>query len=77
LTYRHGSSVYEIKAIRHEKESAILELDGVEVGFIPLDYAGGTHHVIVRLPAAGVDRSADVPEAETEPLSTMMVSNRG
>jgi cyclic beta-1,2-glucan synthetase len=36
LTYRHGSSVYEIKVMRHEEETAVLELDGVEVGFIPL-----------------------------------------
>lgn len=50
LTYRHGSAVYEIKVIRHEEESVALELDGAEVGFIPLDHTGGTHRVTVRLP---------------------------
>ncbi len=81
LTWRHGSSVYEIKVMRHEEESTVLELDGVEVGFIPLDpagdEAGGTHQVVVRIPAGGVDRHAEVPEVKAEPLSTMMVSTRG
>ena len=77
LTWRHGSSVYEIKVMRHAEESAVLELDGVAVGFIPLDSAGGTHQVTVRVPAAGADRSAEVHEVKSEPLSTMMVSTRG
>ncbi len=81
LTWRHGSSVYEIKVMRHEMESAVLELDGVEVGFIPLDSAGGeaggTHQVIVRIPAGTVDHGAEVPAVNAEPLSNMMVSTRG
>jgi len=49
LTYRHGSTVYEIKATRHEDGSAALELDGEAVYFIPLDDTGRTHSVTVRL----------------------------
>lgn len=81
LTWRHGSSVYEIKVMRHEEESAVLELDGVEVGFIPLGAArrdaGEIHHVIVRLPMGGVERKAEVREVKAKPLSTVMVSSRG
>jgi cyclic beta-1,2-glucan synthetase len=50
LAYRHGSTVYEIKVNRHEGESVSLELNGAEVGFIPLEHTGGTHRVTVRLP---------------------------
>jgi cyclic beta-1,2-glucan synthetase len=85
LTWRYGSSVYEIKVMRHEEESTILELDGVEVGFIPVDpargEAGRTHHVTVRLPTVALDRNAEVPEGKaerlSEPLPTMVESIRG
>jgi cyclic beta-1,2-glucan synthetase len=50
LTYRHGSTVYEIKVIRRHDDSAALELDGAAVGFIQLDDSGPTHRVTVRLP---------------------------
>jgi cyclic beta-1,2-glucan synthetase len=50
LTYRHGSTVYEIKVIRHEDESTTLELDGEAAGFIPVEDTGRTHRVIVRVP---------------------------
>ncbi len=64
LTYRHGTTVYEIKVIRHEDESAALELDGAAVGFIPLDNTGGIHRVTVRLlqPAPSQGISPQTPE---------------
>jgi len=49
LTYRHGSTVYEIKVIRHDGAVA-LELDGETVYFIPVEDTGRTHRVTVRLP---------------------------
>jgi cyclic beta-1,2-glucan synthetase len=77
LTYRHGSSVYEIKVMRHEEETAVLELDGVEVGFIPLKSAEATHQVILRLPVDGGGRGTQVVDVKAEPFSTMTVSTRG
>jgi len=65
LNYRHGSTVYEIRVMRHEDELATLELDGVAVGFIPLDETGRTYRVVVRLPQAapvlaGTPQTAEV-----------------
>ena len=64
LTYRHGTTVYEIKVIRHEDESAALELDGAAVGFIPLDNTGRIHRVTVRLPQPALSQgtSPQTPE---------------
>jgi cyclic beta-1,2-glucan synthetase len=78
LTWRHGASVYEIKVMRHGEQSTVLELDGVEVGFVSLDSAPGgaarTHQVMVRVPAGPVGDKSEEPEIKAEPLSTMMVS---
>jgi cellobiose phosphorylase len=80
LTWRHAASVYEIKVMRHEKKSAVLELDGVEVGFIPLDSAlgeaGGTHHVTVRLPTATVDPDGEASGVKAVTSSPVMVTLR-
>jgi cyclic beta-1,2-glucan synthetase len=58
LTWRHGSTVYEISVIRDDGKQEedflpTLELDGEPVSFIPVGTTagdtGGTRHVTVRL----------------------------
>jgi cyclic beta-1,2-glucan synthetase len=62
LTYRHGSTVYEIKVIRHGDESIGLELDGKPVIFIPVEDTGRTHRVMVRVPQSSTAGVAAAPE---------------
>src|SRR5437763_251554 len=53
LTYRHGSTVYEITVSRKEGDmespGATLQLDGESVCFVPVEDTGVTHRVAVRL----------------------------
>jgi cyclic beta-1,2-glucan synthetase len=55
LTYRHGSTVYEIRVSRQQAGAAAeletaFELDGEAASFISLEDDGGTHRVTVRIP---------------------------
>ncbi len=51
LTYRHGSTVYEISVGRRAGlTTAALELDGKAVAYIPLEEGVPTHRVTVLLP---------------------------
>ncbi|HEX4273826.1 MAG TPA: glucoamylase family protein [Bryobacteraceae bacterium] len=70
LTYRRGSTTWEIKVGRLEGEAMpLFELDGEEVtsGFIPIEDTGGTHQVVVRLtqPAAPTDLDSSPQELQT------------
>ena len=65
LTYRYGSTVYEITVNR---EQGGLELDGEAVGFIPLEDTGRTHRVIVRLPRTA---AAETDSEAMESLQTL------
>jgi cyclic beta-1,2-glucan synthetase len=52
LTYRHGSTVYEIVVRRQESAEIVIDVDGNPApgGFVPLADAGGTRHVSVGIP---------------------------
>jgi len=52
LTYRHGSTVYEIAVERHEESGMVTEMDGavVEDGSIRLSDTGGTRRIRVGIP---------------------------
>ena len=55
LTYRHGSTTYEIVVRRQESSAEIVvEVDGEQVpdGFVPLMDAGGVRRVTVWIPQA-------------------------
>ncbi len=57
LTYRHGSTVYEIVAHRQESAEIVIEVDGelAPGGFVPLSDKGGTRHVGVGIPKPAVE----------------------
>jgi len=77
LTYRRGSTVYEITVSRQaclstELELAELELDGEAAGFIPVADDGGTHRVTVRIPrnasSAGALPTQELVAPVAEPI---------
>jgi cyclic beta-1,2-glucan synthetase len=70
LTYRHGSTVFEIKVIRHQDESTTIELDGEPVVFVPLEDTGRTHSVVVTVPTPRPTGIVTVPEAMLAPIAT-------
>ena len=82
LTYRHGSTIYEITVSRQDTEApaesgVVLELDGEAVGSIPVEDTGGTHRVSVRLApqkslgstAAEPREAASIAGQSLQPLS--------
>lgn len=72
LTYRYGSTVYEIRASRTQSEPrAVLELDGKAVSFVPLEQTGGTHrvNVLVWTPQLA-SKTSRIPVRMAEPVQT-------
>jgi cyclic beta-1,2-glucan synthetase len=69
LTYRHRSTVYEIKVIRHDDESTTLELDGQAVDFIPVEDTGHTHRVLVHVPQPRVASAGASPGEMLAPVA--------
>jgi hypothetical protein len=64
LSYRYGSTVYQVAVGRGP--GAAFELDGeaVESGFIRLEDTGGTHRVTVRLNEYAPGRAIAPPPEE-------------
>jgi cyclic beta-1,2-glucan synthetase len=73
LTYRFGSTVYEIAVRRQEAAEIMVEVDGEKStgGFVLLTDAGGTRHVKVGIPKAPAKtRNTTFEEAPAETLQT-------
>jgi cyclic beta-1,2-glucan synthetase len=70
LTYRHGSTVYEIVVRRQESAEIVIEVDGEPApgGFVPLADAGGTRHVSVGIPKRAAEKKVleDLPQEFAE-----------
>jgi cyclic beta-1,2-glucan synthetase len=74
LTYRHGSTTYEVVVRRGESPEIVVEVDGEGVpgGFVSLTEAGGTRHVnvVIPKPVKETTKSA-LEDAPQESLQTL------
>jgi cyclic beta-1,2-glucan synthetase len=70
LTYRRGSTTYEITVSRQEEGETSVQLDGEPVGVIPLDNTGRTHRVAIGIPGhRGGEAATPETSQEAVPVS--------